>query len=1007
MIRAQLGWLQGPRTWSDGGQIAWDGKVPTTQDFAQVPHLLRRLKSYPIAARHVLGDPEVFVESVRGQWELAKTLATFQASNTAPENLIANLILGLLAESLCENLIDNAPSQTIKTILDKGGKEAEIIRMALRAARTNQENSLLLREMAGCLLESPPPRHFPLPLWAALEENLPDFSPLLEIGITHAWLWKRVCEAGNTSEIRSLAACAKQHLVPLWETLRETPHHLPTEHLARGTEDVTQAVVRHHRQKRQTFREAFGSWIGKTLMASESPIDDLKVACELATTLLALPAPLRSRTALLKEFFLSRSLPDWEVLTPYISLIWCVTPLEVTRGRHRKDNLLLYWECVEERYKESFQQCYRLANACLKIQKRLKSKEYIMFLLKSGWLLHFDENYSSHYLPCELYDHLVKLLQRYPYVYLLNCINWGKWGVVSLSLLEPLLAFSVTIPKEMQDDSCQVYFLNSVLDAWNDRNKPIAIEPFIPLFYRMFCYYQEKGGDRNWHSFWLQAILQWAEHDPLQALALGERVFQEYTKKRNAQLHNNSEEAEEEEIYYWGIQSWLPLFFSLSEGNVETYLALINTHPNESASDVEKTIRLLDELPTVRIFLKSCLLKHPQRCLKYLQALGNWQVACDFGHSSLATWKVTQFHMADASAQWQTILNYVLEQASLIATLWYADWLCGGDGKVPPSLAHALAIPEKLQTQIAYLQTRPEMSARVKALQAQLTDTEKIHQRIRREIGDCLPDIARERQLSALERLERDLAWAVLETRYPNQATHTVPDADMRNALHLRLALKDPGTNAPLLRRLLRACWRGEGRAFVTNHPRNQQFYTELRAAGGNPTAWLSRNEQEVTLSNGQVVLSNGQVVRIWLETNPLRVLQMGNLFNTCLSVDGCNAFSAVTNACEQNKRVLWVADANGKIIARKLIAINNQWEIVGFHFYYHGDTTTQTLLSQVVDTYVQTFAERCRLNLGTQGEVPRLFATDWYNDGITQWSTAPNSGRDISKEKALPRSEC
>ena len=48
------------------------------------------------------------------------------------------------------------------------------------------------------------------------------------------------------------------------------------------------------------------------------------------------------------------------------------------------------------------------------------------------------------------------------------------------------------------------------------------------------------------------------------------------------------------------------------------------------------------------------------------------------------------------------------------------------------------------------------------------------------------------------------------------------------------------------------------------------------------------------------------------LETDLLRILQMGNYMGTCLSLGGGNAFSTVANACDLNKRVLYAANGAG-----------------------------------------------------------------------------------------------
>jgi hypothetical protein len=38
---------------------------------------------------------------------------------------------------------------------------------------------------------------------------------------------------------------------------------------------------------------------------------------------------------------------------------------------------------------------------------------------------------------------------------------------------------------------------------------------------------------------------------------------------------------------------------------------------------------------------------------------------------------------------------------------------------------------------------------------------------------------------------------------------------------------------------------------------------------------------------------------------------------------------------------------------------------------------------------YVERFATACGLQLAGYGEVPKLFAEEWYDDGVVEWSIA------------------
>ncbi|HEV8633466.1 MAG TPA: hypothetical protein VG370_04385 [Chloroflexota bacterium] len=74
--------------------------------------------------------------------------------------------------------------------------------------------------------------------------------------------------------------------------------------------------------------------------------------------------------------------------------------------------------------------------------------------------------------------------------------------------------------------------------------------------------------------------------------------------------------------------------------------------------------------------------------------------------------------------------------------------------------------------------------------------------------------------------------------------------------------------------------------------------------------------------------------MRIWLETDPLRILPMGNYVDTCLSFGGINAFATVANACVLNKRVVYAAADAGRVLGRKLIGLTAEGKLVGFRTY-------------------------------------------------------------------------
>jgi hypothetical protein len=144
------------------------------------------------------------------------------------------------------------------------------------------------------------------------------------------------------------------------------------------------------------------------------------------------------------------------------------------------------------------------------------------------------------------------------------------------------------------------------------------------------------------------------------------------------------------------------------------------------------------------------------------------------------------------------------------------------------------------------------------------------------------------------------------------------------------------------------------------------------------------------------------------LERDPLKVLQMGNYFDTCLSFGQFNAFSTVANACELNKRVIYAYDGVGRVVGRKLIGIDKEGKLVGFYTYSTlGEKEGAVELRAIFNRYCAGFAARCGLELADVGTVPRLFAEKWYDDGTVAWDSTeppPLSRRSgIGGEKVRP----
>jgi hypothetical protein len=157
------------------------------------------------------------------------------------------------------------------------------------------------------------------------------------------------------------------------------------------------------------------------------------------------------------------------------------------------------------------------------------------------------------------------------------------------------------------------------------------------------------------------------------------------------------------------------------------------------------------------------------------------------------------------------------------------------------------------------------------------------------------------------------------------------------------------------------------------DEPANQQFLARLRALGVNPDRWLDPPPDH------WVPGKNGRLVQLCFEKDPLEVLRMGEHFGTCLSPGSFNFFSAVANAVDVNKQVIYARDNYGRVVGRCLIALTDSGRLLTFNAYSHEPDIG---LGELVGRLVERLAEEMGTQVARLGTVPPLVAPEWYDDG-------------------------
>ncbi len=115
------------------------------------------------------------------------------------------------------------------------------------------------------------------------------------------------------------------------------------------------------------------------------------------------------------------------------------------------------------------------------------------------------------------------------------------------------------------------------------------------------------------------------------------------------------------------------------------------------------------------------------------------------------------------------------------------------------------------------------------------------------------------------------------------------------------------------------------------------------------------------------------------VESDPFEILFMGEYgFASCLSLRGVNAWSAVSNAIDIDKTIIWAKERGGMVVARRLIALLPDG-VLAFHTYSnrHG-----LALDGFFDRFIADYAAHCGTGVVHRRSVGPLLSDRWYDDG-------------------------
>ncbi|MGV3721799.1 MAG: hypothetical protein ACO1SX_12880, partial [Actinomycetota bacterium] len=556
-------------------------------------------------------------------------------------------------------------------------------------------------------------------------------------------------------------------------------------------------------------------------------------------------------------------------------------------------------------------------------------------------------------------------------------------GAAARAGLEPLIAVARRAPEETRSE-----LFGALIDRvrWVDHSRtgfPLRLARLTSHLLRF------KLHDGPWTVSWpaIDAAVALDQACPATAEAWLERLLNELTRWKRADAAIASRVDK--------LEYAVTFAAAVAAGDLTLFLTIVRVALTRTASqDLSKLqlgLNALTTYPSLRAAMAALFPSQPHRCLGLMVRLG---AAARLDAKILAPLEALEINWDRGGLEdhWDQVCE--LGPALRELALEYRRSLqgCGQDAGLPAGVRRALDLPRRLRGELAYLEAQAASAAvpasvatRINNLRLRLDDATALHETVRREAAEALTLATNEARLTALEHRVTACFRARLE-----QLAGPLPDDLEMNEDWLNAALISTslGSNRRLLGRLVRGCLEGD-RRWPERHPENVRFLEALASRGVDAAAWLGVHPRRYRCGAAQ-----GGWLHLRLERDPLQILHMGNYFDTCLSNDGCNSFSAVTNACELNKRVLYVSDGAGRVVGRKLIALNEAGELVGFRTYTAlSDAAGNQALTAVVREYVGRFADRCGLRLAEKGPVPRLFAEAWYDDGIMGWEEPASCG--------------
>jgi hypothetical protein len=249
----------------------------------------------------------------------------------------------------------------------------------------------------------------------------------------------------------------------------------------------------------------------------------------------------------------------------------------------------------------------------------------------------------------------------------------------------------------------------------------------------------------------------------------------------------------------------------------------------------------------------------------------------------------------------------------------------------------------------------------------------------------------------------------------PNRTRRRLSEECTRLEQRWRMAQADAALRSTLKRVLgvvaprWDEAWRDGARLYLAVDQNHAELKQLLRAAAAGQAhrlrqqapsnaAWLKRATEQFDVDSWlepptHAFELRGEPCTLAAERDPLQALRMGLPFDSCLAIDaGCNRHSAIINALDANKWVVYLRDRQQRIVARQLLAVSADWQLLGYRIYTSIGSAPPLIAA--FDDYARALAQACGLTLADHGLPETLNGQDWYDDGPRSWPMASPGGR-------------